>query len=205
MFFKEDFEVHMFRKHNVSHLERRWIPKSTHWRQLIECPLPQFITFMPAILMWIWLAPLYALEVNYLAISGDGTASVVVDDSSAVAFITDGGRRGDQGIQGATINGQPVLEYLSGKVKQLVIACSHPHSDHLDGLKDLIKDQRILDFDVVFIDNGFEKLTGKKSLKTIYGRDLVSGFRIDLLDRVIKQLLHQLIPLGVFFSASSIP
>jgi hypothetical protein len=51
------------------------------------------------------------------------------------------------------------------------------------------------------------KIDRRASERRVEGvrRGLVSGFRIDLFDRVIKQLLHQLIPLGVFFSASSIP
>jgi beta-lactamase superfamily II metal-dependent hydrolase len=81
----------------------------------------------------LWLAAgASAQTARYLALRGEGTASVLVDEAVHTAYITDGGHTGKAGIQGANIGRQSVLEYLLGKgVTRLVITCSHPHADHL--------------------------------------------------------------------------
>ena len=101
----------------------------------------------------LWAAQCGAQEIHVLALSGDGSASVLIDEAARVAYIIDGGRTGNQGIAGALIDGKPVLDYLSTRVDTLVIACSHPHLDHMGGLKTLVQSAAINRFRVGFIDD----------------------------------------------------
>jgi beta-lactamase superfamily II metal-dependent hydrolase len=96
---------------------------------------------------------------HFLALKGEGSASVVIDDATETAYITDGGKGKASGIQGAAIDGERVLDYLLGQqVKRLVITCSHPHSDHMGGLRAAVRSSKIKSFDeLVFIDNDYER------------------------------------------------
>jgi hypothetical protein len=109
---------------------------------------------------------------QFLAIEGEGTASVILDKASRpsevrTAYITDGGKGGRLGLGGARIRGKEVLQYLLDEgVTRLVITCSHPHSDHMDGLKKAVRDPKIKGFnEIVFIDNGYDN---PESLLTYY-------------------------------------
>lgn len=110
-------------------------------------------------------------EVHYLAITGEGTASVVVDDETNTAYITDGGRSGTLGIKAALVgNGQHVLDFLlDKKIVKLVITCSHPHEDHMGGLLDIIRnDPKLLQFEsLYFVDSEYDH-RGNKSLYQEY-------------------------------------
>jgi hypothetical protein len=96
-----------------------------------------------------------AAFIQYLALQGDGTGSVIVDSASGTAIIHDGGRA-ESGIPSASIDGVSVLEYLSRPelgIHHLVISCSHPHADHIDGLKTLVSSPEITRFSsITFID-----------------------------------------------------
>ena len=84
---------------------------------------------------------LVAQEAVYLAIKGEGTASVVLSNSNHTAYITDGGNA-RTGIAGAKVDGQPVLDLLLERgYNKLVITCSHPHADHMGGLKEMLRSQ----------------------------------------------------------------
>ena len=113
---------------------------------------------------------LSAQEARYLAMEGEGTASIILDEPARVAYITDGGKGGSSGILGARIGGKPVLSHLLDKqVRHLVITCSHPHADHMDGLVAAVRDPEIQKFEeITFIDNEYEATTNRKSLHTIY-------------------------------------
>jgi glyoxylase-like metal-dependent hydrolase (beta-lactamase superfamily II) len=83
---------------------------------------------------------------QFLELRGPGTAIVAFDEPNKTAYITDGGKSGDRGIEGATIDGHDLLDALLRRnVERLVITCSHPHSDHLDGLLELVRDPRMGD------------------------------------------------------------
>jgi beta-lactamase superfamily II metal-dependent hydrolase len=121
-----------------------------------------------------------AQEAHYLSIVGEGTASVIIAKADKLAFITDGGHRGRRGIGGATIDGQPVLDYLiANGIEDLIITCSHPHADHMQGLIDLIENEKILKFTrVVFVDSGYEESGGKlKSLDSMFRSKWDTTFR----------------------------
>lgn len=104
-----------------------------------------------------------------LALQGDGSATVVLDDGSSTAFIHDGGRAETKGVAGATIEGRPVLTFLLEKgITNLVISCSHPHEDHMGGLKTLIQSPEIKQFgQLYFVDAigpGAKTKSGKQIL-----------------------------------------
>src|SRR5262249_55740516 len=88
---------------------------------------------------------------------------------ASTAWITDGGRRGSQGIQGGAIEGQSVLAYLREQnVTKLVITCSHPHEDHMGGLVDIVKGEEVKSFhSVLFVDSG---IPPDDSLYALYKR-----------------------------------
>jgi len=93
-----------------------------------------------------------AQTITFLALKGDGNATVTID--GPVAYIADGGRKGQRGIGGATVDGQSIPDYLrKSHVTTVVISCSHPHDDHMAGLSDLIKGSGLDGFDVHLIDS----------------------------------------------------
>ncbi|MEP7009160.1 MAG: hypothetical protein ABJC13_02450 [Acidobacteriota bacterium] len=122
------------------------------------------------LLLSVWALSVSGQVARFLAIEGAGTASLILDGLAKTAYITDGGQGGVAGIQGAEIENKDVLSYLQGqKVKRLVITCSHPHSDHLDGLKAVVQDPQILNFtEIIFVDNEYATTTRKPSLYELY-------------------------------------
>ena len=75
-----------------------------------------------------------AQEMRMLPLQQEGQASVTVDELSRTAFVVDLGKSG--GGDKVLINNKPLLEFLSveKKVENFVIACSHPHADHMGGI-----------------------------------------------------------------------
>src|SRR5207244_1021896 len=88
-----------------------------------------------------WLAqPLAAQNAFVLHLDREGSATVILAEKDRVAFISDGGRS-QGGITDAAVNRDRVLELLrKHHIKTLVVTCSHPHADHLDGLVALLTD-----------------------------------------------------------------
>lgn len=83
----------------------------------------------------------FAQEMMVLDLRGPGTSIVTFDKSTKTAYIGDGGNAGVNGVKGALIDGRNLMDaILERGTKTLIIICSHPHSDHLGGLLDLIKD-----------------------------------------------------------------
>jgi beta-lactamase superfamily II metal-dependent hydrolase len=103
----------------------------------------------------------FAQQVLVLALSGDGSATVTVDPASGVAYLTDGGRAGTRGVRGATIEGKDVLQFFKEHqppIRELVITCSHPHADHMNGLIDFVtSDPGILSFSAIRFIDAFEQ------------------------------------------------
>lgn len=106
-----------------------------------------------------------AAEMTALALQGDGTATVLIGNDKE-AFITDGGRGGRSGIAGATIDGKDVLSFLRDEgVRDLVIVCSHPHSDHAGGLISVVRSKHMPSFQsITFVDNDYQRKTGRANL-----------------------------------------
>jgi len=97
--------------------------------------------------------------VQFLDLRGPGTAIVAIDDSGKTAYIIDGGKSGNRGISGALLDGHHLLDaLLQRKIERVVITCSHPHSDHLDGLLELVRDPKMGDpqfREVHFVDSDY--------------------------------------------------
>src|ERR1700732_2674701 len=108
-----------------------------------------------ALLLLLLTPDLAAQIARYLAIEGEGTASVLLDEAVQTAYLTDAGKSGGTGIQGALVEGMPIFPYLRSKgIKRLVITCSHPHADHMAGFLNIVRDGQIRRFDeIVFMDN----------------------------------------------------
>lgn len=106
----------------------------------------------------IWLTPIseaFADGKAYVfSLTGDGSATLVFEESGTTAYIHDGGRAGQKGVAGATIEGKPILQFLKEKlITDLVISCSHPHDDHMGGLLTLMSAPDIRTFSkITFVD-----------------------------------------------------
>ena len=131
-----------------------------------------------------------------LPLQREGQASITIDDLSRTAFIVDLGKSGD-GNQ-VVINGKPLLDYVSleKKVEHFVIACSHPHADHMGGIQALFKDaKRSFYFDgdlskpkfksITVIDDGVSNSLAKlyeTFAKSVGGRTDIKFTRIAVTD-----------------------
>lgn len=101
---------------------------------------------------------------RWFALEGDGTGALFVSKSDKTAYLIDGGRAGDRGIQSFTMTLEDgrqagVLEWLyTIGVRRLSIACSHSHADHTGALARIVaSDPWMVAFDeVIFIDSGFQ-------------------------------------------------
>lgn len=86
-----------------------------------------------------------AQEAHILDLRGPGSSSVFVSQSDRTAYITDGGKGKHRGLMGASMDGKPILNSLLDRgIERLVITCSHPHSDHADGLLDMVRTDEIM-------------------------------------------------------------
>lgn len=84
--------------------------------------------------------PAEASRLAYFKLAGEGTAGLVlVDDfenKPLRAVIIDGGGGGDSGLMGVQLQKMSVFEFLEVHgYRELVVLCSHPHRDHIGGLK----------------------------------------------------------------------
>lgn len=81
-----------------------------------------------------------AADYRMLPLHKEGQASVTIDDGSKTAFVVDLGKAGDG--DKISLEGRPLLEYLSEvrKTENLVFTCSHPHADHMGGIRAIFKD-----------------------------------------------------------------
>ena len=115
----------------------------------------------------------WAQEVHYFSLAREGTAAVVVSRNTRTAWVLDGGRQGSLKGEKLILEGMELLPYLKLNSDTVVISCSHPHSDHLDGLKDVVShrskapnDVDLTSFErVVFVDSGYP---AKVSLKALF-------------------------------------
>lgn len=86
-------------------------------------------------------APTRAQDLTYLPLQRPGQASVAVDRGRQVAFVIDLGadRRGTELL----FEGAPLLDRLEELgVRHIVFSCSHPHADHMGGIRALFTDAR---------------------------------------------------------------
>lgn len=128
--------------------------------------------FSMALVVLGWLAqPLAAQNAYVLHLGSEGSATVVLAERDHVAYITDGGRARD-GITDAAIDGRRVLQLLQDRdIRYLVITCSHPHADHLNGLVALVThpDFARLPLErLYFVDAGLEGTGGDE--RSLYRR-----------------------------------
>src|SRR5262245_18427413 len=81
-----------------------------------------------------------APEVRLLALNRSGSSTVIISADQKQAFIKDGGRAGEDGTNGAIIEGKPILPYLKLQgATNLTIVCSHPQADHMAGLVEIAR------------------------------------------------------------------
>src|SRR5262249_34887327 len=100
-----------------------------------------------------------AQDAYYLTLGGEGTASVIVSQGDATAYIVDGGKKKTGLPQAGIEDGKKVLDSLHDMgIKRLAVIGSHPHRDHLGGLVALIQDEEKLSrFDtLLFVDSGYD-------------------------------------------------
>jgi len=84
----------------------------------------------------------YAGDLIYLALQREGQASVAIDEKKKAAYIIDLGRGGD-GDQ-VKIGNVPLLDKLEQLgIENLFFVCSHPHSDHMGGIRALFRRPRV--------------------------------------------------------------
>ncbi|WP_130480027.1 hypothetical protein [Sphaerotilus mobilis] len=140
--------------------------------------------------------PANAQEMYHLPLQREGQASVTIDDQSRTAFIVDLGKSGD-GNQ-VVINGKPLVDFvaLEKKVENFVVACSHPHADHMGGIEALFKNaKRSFYFDgdlskpkfksITVIDDGVSNSLAKlyeSFAKSVDGRTDIKFTRIAVTD-----------------------
>ena len=90
-------------------------------------------------------APAFARsEFFMLALQREGQASLAIDEGAKAAYIVDLGRGGDGDqvrFTASDLTEQSLIDYLvrTRRIENLVIACSHPHSDHMGGIKALFE------------------------------------------------------------------
>lgn len=99
--------------------------------------------------------PVFSAEALYLQLGSPGSAGVIVGDETA--FLVDGGKSGAL-TTAEFLDEKSLMEYLEEKsIRNLVVSCSHPHSDHAGGLRDLIASEAFADSSfqsIVFVDSG---------------------------------------------------
>ena len=79
-----------------------------------------------------------AQDMTFFALRRPGQGSVAIDHKTFTAYITDLGNAGDGDL--ATLDGKPLLDRLAElQMKRLVFTCSHPHSDHMGGIRALFE------------------------------------------------------------------
>jgi hypothetical protein len=114
------------------------------------------------------------------ALRGPGQGSVAIDKTKRTAFITDLGKSGDG--DKVTLDGLPLMDRLSDlKIRNLVVTCSHPHSDHMGGIRALFAKPEAFFTDYTMATPRFESITVidngvTDSLETIL-RQSLSGNR----------------------------
>lgn len=85
---------------------------------------------------------LYAQELTYFALQREGQAGVAIVKNKKAAYIVDLGRGGD-GDQ-MKLDNLPLLDKLEQLgVEDLFFVCSHPHTDHMGGIRALFKQPRL--------------------------------------------------------------
>jgi beta-lactamase superfamily II metal-dependent hydrolase len=101
---------------------------------------------------------LYAQELTYFALQREGQASVAVDKSKKAAYIIDLGRGGD-GDQ-MKLDNLPLLDRLEQSgIEDLFFVCSHPHSDHMGGIRALFRQPRLFFRDEQLTNPRFKSIT----------------------------------------------
>lgn len=79
-----------------------------------------------------------AQEITFLALNRPGQGSIAIDHQKHTAYITDLGKAGDGNK--AFLDQKPLLDRLAELgVSNLVFTCSHPHSDHMGGIRALFE------------------------------------------------------------------
>jgi len=86
--------------------------------------------------------PARSQQLTYLPLQRPGQASVAVDAAKQTAYIIDFGK--DASGTEIILDGKPLLDRLAElRVERLVVSCSHPHSDHMGGIRALFQNANL--------------------------------------------------------------
>jgi beta-lactamase superfamily II metal-dependent hydrolase len=132
---------------------------------------------------------LSAQDLYVLALQRPGQASVAIDRSSSTAYVIDLGHAGD-GDQ-ILLGNRTLLEHLEAEsIKNLIFICSHPHSDHMGGIRALFASPRTFYKDEALTTPRFQsvrlvenEIKEKESLASILKGSLPPG-RAEIVERV---------------------
>jgi beta-lactamase superfamily II metal-dependent hydrolase len=113
-------------------------------------------------------------EARFLALQRPGQGSVAIDAAGLTAYITDLGAAGDGNK--LVIDDTPLLDYFEAKgIRRLVFTCSHPHADHMGGIRALFEQPRLF-----FTDSA---MTMRRFDSVVVVDDTVSNSLFDMLRR----------------------
>src|ERR1700683_3280065 len=125
-----------------------------------------------------------AQEITYLALQRPGQGSLAIDRAKKTAYITDLGKNGDG--DRVMIDGIPLLESLAQSgIRHLVFTCSHPHSDHMGGIRALFEKPQAFFKDQNMTTPRFESVTviddgAENSLFSMLKKSLNRNAALDL-------------------------
>jgi beta-lactamase superfamily II metal-dependent hydrolase len=95
-----------------------------------------------ALVLNLVLVPARSQQLTYLPLQRPGQASVAVDAANQTAYIIDFGK--DASGTEIMLDGKPLLDRLDElHVERLVVSCSHPHSDHMGGIRALFQNANL--------------------------------------------------------------
>ena len=121
------------------------------------CRKQYFSRLVLAVLFWHALAAV-GQELHYLPLQRPGQASISIDTKNHIAIVVDLGK--DKEGTELILDGKPLLDGLEElQINRLVFSCSHPHTDHMGGIRALFQNPRQFFHDDAMTRPRFESLT----------------------------------------------